>query len=64
MTGAATIFFAYIVFDAVATAGEESGPPHRDPPTRSISALPRCTVLYTCVPGLPPAVGQCPQIGP
>jgi APA family basic amino acid/polyamine antiporter len=48
--GAATIFFAYIGFEAVSTAGAESKNPARDMPIGIIGSLLICTVLYilTC----------------
>jgi APA family basic amino acid/polyamine antiporter len=48
--GAAVIFFAYIGFEAVSTAGAESKNPARDMPIGIIGALLICTVLYiaTC----------------
>jgi APA family basic amino acid/polyamine antiporter len=48
--GAAVIFFAYIGFEAVSTAGAESKNPARDMPIGILGALLVCTVLYiaTC----------------
>lgn len=51
-TGAATIFFAYLGFDAVSTAAEETRNPSRDVPIGLIGSLLICTVLYICVSGL------------
>lgn len=50
ITGAATIFFAYIGFEAVSTAGAESKNPARDMPIGILGSLLICTVLYilTC----------------
>ena len=48
-TGAALVFFAYIGFDVVATAAEETKKPKRDMPIGILSALGICTVLYICV---------------
>jgi basic amino acid/polyamine antiporter, APA family len=48
-TGAATVFFAYIGFDAVATAAEEVKRPQRDLPIGIISSLVTCTLLYIVV---------------
>ena len=45
-TGAAIIFFAYIGFDAVSTAAEESRNPQRDLPIGILGSLVVCTVLY------------------
>lgn len=46
IAGAATIFFAYIGFEAVSTAGAESKNPARDMPIGIIGSLLICTVLY------------------
>ncbi len=47
--GAAIIFFAYIGFDAVATAAEECHNPNRDLPIGIIGSLLVCTILYIIV---------------
>ncbi len=47
--GAATIFFAYIGFDAVATAAEECKNPKRDVPIGIIGSLAISAVLYFTV---------------
>jgi APA family basic amino acid/polyamine antiporter len=47
--GAATVFYAYIGFDAVATAAEECKNPGRDLPIGIIGSLIICTVLYVAV---------------
>ncbi|KKI93995.1 amino acid permease [Bacillus sp. SA1-12] len=49
LTGAATVFFAYIGFDAVATAAEEVKHPQRDVPIGIIASLAVCTSLYMIV---------------
>jgi len=49
MHGAAIIFFAYIGFDAVATAAEETRSPQRDLPLGIIGSLAVCTLLYILV---------------
>ncbi len=46
---AAIIFFAYIGFDAVSTAAEETKNPQRDMPIGMIASLVICTVLYIVV---------------
>ena len=48
-TAAAIIFFAYIGFDAVSTAAEETKNPKRDMPIAIISSLVVCTVIYILV---------------
>lgn len=47
--GAALVFFAYIGFDVVATAAEETKNPQRDLPIGIIASLTICTVLYCAV---------------
>src|SRR5580692_10529901 len=47
--GAAFSFFAYIGFDAVSTAAEESKNPAKDLPFGIIASLLACTVLYIIV---------------
>jgi APA family basic amino acid/polyamine antiporter len=46
ITAAATIFFAYIGFEAVSTAGAEARNPSRDMPIGILGSLVICTVLY------------------
>jgi APA family basic amino acid/polyamine antiporter len=52
ITGAAVIFFAYIGFDAVSTAAQESRNPQRDMPIGIMGSLAICTVLYILVAGI------------
>ena len=47
--GAATVFFAYIGFDAVSTVAEETKDPKRDMPIGIIGSLAICTVVYILV---------------
>jgi APA family basic amino acid/polyamine antiporter len=47
--GAGVIFFAYIGFDAVSTAAQESKNPQRDMPIALLGSLAICTVLYITV---------------
>jgi len=49
LTGASMIFFAYIGFDAVSTAAEETKNPQRDIPIGIIGSLALCTLLYILV---------------
>jgi basic amino acid/polyamine antiporter, APA family len=49
VSGAAFMFFAYIGFDAVSTAAEESRNPRKDLPFAIITSLAICTVLYIVV---------------
>ncbi len=46
VTGGAIVFFTYIGFDSVSTAGEECRSPQRDLPFGIIVSLVVCTVLY------------------
>ncbi|WP_343074297.1 amino acid permease [Parvularcula dongshanensis] len=48
-TGAAIIFFAYIGFDAVATAAEETRDPQRNLPIGILVSLGVCTLAYLAV---------------
>jgi APA family basic amino acid/polyamine antiporter len=48
-TGAALVFFAYIGFDIVATAAEETKKPQRDMPIGIFGSLAICTTLYVAV---------------
>jgi basic amino acid/polyamine antiporter, APA family len=49
MQGAAMVFFAYIGFDAVSTAAQETKNPQRDLPIGILGSLAICTVLYIAV---------------
>ncbi len=49
VAGAATVFFAYIGFDAVTTAAEEARNPERDMAIGIIGSLVGCTILYLAV---------------
>lgn len=48
-TGASVIFFAYIGFDAVSTAAQETIDPQKNMPKGIIGSLLICTVLYVLV---------------
>jgi APA family basic amino acid/polyamine antiporter len=48
-TAAALVFFAFIGFDIVATAAEETKKPQRDIPIGIFGSLAICTVLYVAV---------------
>lgn len=52
ITGAAKIFFAYLGFEAVSTAGAESRNPKRDMPIGILGSLAICTVLYILTAGV------------
>jgi APA family basic amino acid/polyamine antiporter len=47
--GATVVFFAYIGFDAVSTAAQETKNPQRDLPIGILGSLAICTVLYILV---------------
>ena len=49
LAGAAIVFFAFIGFDIVATAAEETKNPKQDLPRGIIGSLVICTVLYVAV---------------
>jgi APA family basic amino acid/polyamine antiporter len=49
LQGATMVFFAYIGFDAVSTAAQESRNPQRDLPIGILASLAICTVLYIAV---------------
>ena len=49
MKGAAIIFFAYLGFDAISTAAQETKNPQRDMPIGILASLAICTVLYVIV---------------
>jgi len=48
LAGAGVIFFAYIGFDAVSTAAQESRNPQKDLPVGILGSLAVCTILYIC----------------
>jgi len=52
LRGAGVIFFAYIGFDAVSTAAQESRNPQRDMPIGILGSLVICTILYILVSGV------------
>ena len=47
--GAASVFFAYIGFDAVSTAAQEAKNPQKDMPIGILGSLVICTILYILV---------------
>jgi APA family basic amino acid/polyamine antiporter len=63
MRGAGVIFFAYIGFDAVSTAAQESRNPQRDMPRGIIGSLIICTVLYVLVSGVMVGLVPYQQLG-
>ena len=62
---AASIFFAYVGFDAVSTAAEETKNPQRNVPIGLMGSLAICTVFYLLVAaGAIGAIGAQPVAGP
>jgi APA family basic amino acid/polyamine antiporter len=62
---AASIFFAYVGFDAVSTAAEETKNPQRNMPIGLIGSLAICTIFYMLVAaGVIGTVGAQPVFGP
>jgi APA family basic amino acid/polyamine antiporter len=49
LQGVASVFFAYIGFDALATTAEECKDPKRDLPKAMIASLAICTILYILI---------------
>jgi len=61
---AASIFFAYVGFDAVSTAAEETKNPQRNVPIGLIGSLAICTIFYLLVAiGAVGAIGAQPVVG-
>jgi APA family basic amino acid/polyamine antiporter len=60
---AAIIFFAYIGFDAVSTAAEETKNPAKDMPFGIIMSLLICTVLYVAVSAVLTGMAPWQQLG-
>jgi basic amino acid/polyamine antiporter, APA family len=58
---AALVFFAYIGFDAVASAAEEARNPSKDLPRGIIYSLAICTVLYVIVTAIMTGIVPYPQ---
>ena len=63
LRGAALVFFAYIGFDAVSTAAQESRNPKRDLPIGILASLVICTVLYIAVSGILTGVVHYKELG-
>lgn len=62
LAGASLVFFAYVGFDAVSTAVEESKNPQRDVPIGILSSLIFCTLIYIVVSGLLTGVLPYPEL--
>ncbi len=52
LAGASLVFFAYVGFDAVSTAVEETKNPQRNVPIGTLASLIFCTIIYIVVSGL------------
>jgi APA family basic amino acid/polyamine antiporter len=64
MAGAALVFFAYIGFDSVTVAAEESRHPERDMPIGILGSLAICTLLYIVVSAVVTGMVPLEQINP
>ncbi len=62
VNGAGLIFFAYIGFDAVSTAAEETKHPHRDLPIGIIASLLICTIVYVIVAAVLTGIMHYPEL--
>jgi APA family basic amino acid/polyamine antiporter len=56
------IFFAYIGFDAVSTAAQESKNPQRDVPVGILASLVICTILYILMSGVLTGMLEYPKL--
>ena len=63
LTGAAVVFFAYIGFDAVSTAAQETRNPQKDLPKGILASLVVCTVLYILMAAVMTGVVHYTQLG-
>lgn len=62
VNGAGFIFFAYIGFDAVSTAGEETINPQKNLPIGIIASLIICTVVYVAVAAILTGIAYYPTL--
>jgi APA family basic amino acid/polyamine antiporter len=62
VNGAGLIFFAYIGFDSVSTAGEEAINPQRDLPIGIIASLVICTAIYIMVAAILTGIAYYPTL--
>ena len=63
LAGAGAIFFAYIGFEAVSTAAQETKNPQRDLPIGILGSLAVCTVLYILVAAVLTGIVPYEQLG-
>ncbi len=61
--GAAIVFFAYIGFDAISTAAEETINPQRNLPLGILGGLAICTLIYVVVGGVITGMVPYPELG-
>jgi APA family basic amino acid/polyamine antiporter len=61
--GAAIVFFAYIGFDAVSTAAEETKNPQRNLPLGILGGLAICTIIYVIVGAVLTGMAPVQQLG-
>lgn len=61
--GAAIVFFAYIGFDAISTAAEETKNPQRNLPIGILGGLAVCTVIYVIVGAVLTGMAKYDQLG-
>lgn len=62
LAAASLVFFAYVGFDAVSTAVEESRDPQRTVPKGILGALGFCTIIYIVVSGLLTGIIPYPEL--
>ena len=62
LRGAGVVFFAFIGFDAISTAAQETASPQRDMPIGILASLTICTVLYVLVAGVLTGLVPYPQL--
>ena len=60
--GAAIVFFAYIGFDAISTAAEETRDPQRNMPRGILGGLAVCTLIYVIVGAVATGLVPYPQL--
>lgn len=63
LAGASIVFFAYVGFDAVSTAGDEAVNPQKDLPSGIIYSLIFCTLIYILVSALLTGVVSYKELG-
>lgn len=62
VNGAGLIFFAYLGFDSLSTAAEETKNPKRDLPIGIIASLMICTIIYVLVAGILTGIAYYPTL--